>query len=617
MRAEIGAQVEPGMPARVGRGETGGVPSRRARWRVAASSSGRITISWSYEMAGGGSVVRRLQKQEARRRSSRTRRPHPPMPTLADAPIDAAMPDAATMPTDDHARRRRPDHRQAHRRGRLQGAARRSRPSRSEHREGEDFKFDEYVASKDTTQVLRAVISDRSLFKIEVLDPMFTTAAGIGVGATAEELAAKTPDLKCVYETYDPNQPTPSASTARCAANRRSLPHVMFEIDHAKFKGAEGNVSVKTIAKRKITPDRLVGAAGIRGHTAPWFRSPSCLHRSLRARAAGRSARRQPHPPGDAGVLLARRADRGAEARAARARARGRGAARSRSDADRPSSSTCSPATACCRAWRRTRRATAAISSARGPASSATAARSRSARSSTAPARPGRSSSRAPGPRRTRDAPTVARCCARRCASSCAARRCIHLGVPTTRALSLVLTGEPVLRDMLYDGNPQHEPGAVVCRVAPIVPAVRQLRDPRVARRPRHAAQARAVHARALLPAVRRRRSARHRRLLRRGRAAHRVDGRRVDARRLRARRDEHRQHVDPRAHDRLRTVRLARAVRSRLDAEHHRRVGPALPVRQPAAGRALEPRAARARARAAGRRHRAAARRRSTRSRT
>lgn len=42
-----------------------------------------------------------------------------------------------------------------------------------------------------------------------------------------------------------------------------------------------------------------------------------------------------------------------------------------------------------------------------------------------------------------------------------------HLGVPTTRALSLVATGEQVVRDMLYDGNPRPEPGAVVCRVAP------------------------------------------------------------------------------------------------------------------------------------------------------
>lgn len=42
-----------------------------------------------------------------------------------------------------------------------------------------------------------------------------------------------------------------------------------------------------------------------------------------------------------------------------------------------------------------------------------------------------------------------------------------HLGVPTTRALSLVTTGEQVVRDMLYDGNPRPEPGAIVCRVAP------------------------------------------------------------------------------------------------------------------------------------------------------
>jgi uncharacterized protein YdiU (UPF0061 family) len=42
-----------------------------------------------------------------------------------------------------------------------------------------------------------------------------------------------------------------------------------------------------------------------------------------------------------------------------------------------------------------------------------------------------------------------------------------HLGVPTTRALSLVTTGEEVVRDMFYDGNPRPEPGAIVCRVAP------------------------------------------------------------------------------------------------------------------------------------------------------
>jgi uncharacterized protein YdiU (UPF0061 family) len=41
------------------------------------------------------------------------------------------------------------------------------------------------------------------------------------------------------------------------------------------------------------------------------------------------------------------------------------------------------------------------------------------------------------------------------------------LGVPTTRALSLVGTGEPVIRDMFYDGHPAPEPGAIVCRVSP------------------------------------------------------------------------------------------------------------------------------------------------------
>ncbi len=42
-----------------------------------------------------------------------------------------------------------------------------------------------------------------------------------------------------------------------------------------------------------------------------------------------------------------------------------------------------------------------------------------------------------------------------------------HLGVPTTRALSLVGTGDAVVRDVMYSGHPRPEPGAIVCRVAP------------------------------------------------------------------------------------------------------------------------------------------------------
>ena len=42
-----------------------------------------------------------------------------------------------------------------------------------------------------------------------------------------------------------------------------------------------------------------------------------------------------------------------------------------------------------------------------------------------------------------------------------------HLGVPTTRALSLMTSGNMVLRDILYNGNPDYEKGAIVCRMAP------------------------------------------------------------------------------------------------------------------------------------------------------
>ena len=42
-----------------------------------------------------------------------------------------------------------------------------------------------------------------------------------------------------------------------------------------------------------------------------------------------------------------------------------------------------------------------------------------------------------------------------------------HLNIATTRALSLTLTGDQIMRDMFYDGNPANELGAVVCRVSP------------------------------------------------------------------------------------------------------------------------------------------------------
>lgn len=42
-----------------------------------------------------------------------------------------------------------------------------------------------------------------------------------------------------------------------------------------------------------------------------------------------------------------------------------------------------------------------------------------------------------------------------------------YLGVPTTRSLSLSLSGDEVLRDVLYNGNPAYEKGAIVSRISP------------------------------------------------------------------------------------------------------------------------------------------------------
>ena len=55
-----------------------------------------------------------------------------------------------------------------------------------------------------------------------------------------------------------------------------------------------------------------------------------------------------------------------------------------------------------------------------------------------------------------------------------------HLGVPTTRALSLVTTGEDVMRDMFYDGNAKAEPGGGGVSGCAVVRAVRELRDLRL-----------------------------------------------------------------------------------------------------------------------------------------
>ena len=69
-----------------------------------------------------------------------------------------------------------------------------------------------------------------------------------------------------------------------------------------------------------------------------------------------------------------------------------------------------------------------------------------------------------------------------------------HLGVPTTRALSLVLTGDQVLRDMFYDGDREARAGRHRLPRRAVVHPVRQFSAAGVARRLAAARAARRFH---------------------------------------------------------------------------------------------------------------------------
>ena len=148
------------------------------------------------------------------------------------------------------------------------------------------------------------------------------------------------------------------------------------------------------------------------------------------------------------------------------------------------------------------------------------------------------------------------------------------LGIPTTRGLSVVATGEQVWRETVL-------PGAVLCRVAASHLRVgtfqyaaatgdrdvlRALADHAIARHHPEAADG----GPAVPGAVPRRRRGP-------GRA-----GRPVDARRVRPRRDEHRQHDDLRRDHRLRPVRVHGRLRPGHGVQLHRPRRP-LRLRQPA----------------------------------
>ena len=134
------------------------------------------------------------------------------------------------------------------------------------------------------------------------------------------------------------------------------------------------------------------------------------------------------------------------------------------------------------------------------------------------------------------------------------------LGIPTTRALAAVLTGEPVIREMLL-------PGAVLTRVA-----ASHIRIGTFQFFANRATLRRAPGGRDRPPGG---------------------PGRTLAPRGLHPRRDEHRQHVHRGRNDRLRSMRLHGCVPPRHRVQLHRPPRP-IRLREPAADRALESGAAR-----------------------
>ena len=176
-------------------------------------------------------------------------RPSPADVVVADAPVDAAIdaPAMSTVITSDAV-------------GPLtvkatdEEAFKKLLPSfaiKTQHREAEAYNYEEIIASKDGKRTLRAVVNGGKLFKIAVDDATFTTEHHLAVGMTVADLAARMADLKCAYQTYDPEADAEHVDRAlRCQS--QSLPRILFEIDLAGFAGKFGDVGPKTIATRKI-----------------------------------------------------------------------------------------------------------------------------------------------------------------------------------------------------------------------------------------------------------------------------------------------------------------------------------------------------------------------------
>jgi hypothetical protein len=131
--------------------------------------------------------------------------------------------------------------------------------AKTEHSEAEDYSFDDITISDRAggDPVLHVVIDNmraaRSIFRVDVVGPMFATPKGIRVGSSVGDLAAAYPDAACTRATYTEN---PEGFDRALSCESASLSNLSFHVDPDALSGPDGKVAVAKLAPFRI--DRII-----------------------------------------------------------------------------------------------------------------------------------------------------------------------------------------------------------------------------------------------------------------------------------------------------------------------------------------------------------------------
>jgi hypothetical protein len=156
--------------------------------------------------------------------------------------------------------------------------------AKTEHEEGEDHSFDTTTLSQGGTAVLDAVVdnfvSDKQIFRVDVLGSRFATAKGIRIGSTVAELVAAYPDATCKRETYEANL---EGFDKALMCEAPGLANVAFFLDPQALTGPDGKVLTAKLASFKfqriiwLSPNHAAGG-GDTANAAPAGK-PYCFPR--------------------------------------------------------------------------------------------------------------------------------------------------------------------------------------------------------------------------------------------------------------------------------------------------------------------------------------------------